>query len=132
MVSEAVFDTFKVKVSQRTILRWIQKFAPWFQKISKIYKPHYTDEWHIDEMFVNRSRTASKKRPGKEAYLFTVYDSERKVVATLLSDFRDAKSASLVFDLAVKEAGFYPKENSMRGIKSIECAIIEKVALMDN
>lgn len=100
-------DVMNIKVSGRTILNWVQKFAPHFQRISRIYKPKYSDIWYMDEMFINR--VGSKKRPGKIGYLITVYDENRNVIATLLSDKRDRKSAIKVFKMAVKEAGFYPK-----------------------
>jgi len=100
-------DVMNIKVSGRTILNWIQKFAPHFQRISRIYKPRYSDIWYMDEMFINR--VGSKKRPGKIGYLITVYDENRNVIATLLSDKRDRKSAIKVFKMAVKEAEFYPK-----------------------
>ena len=100
-------DILDVEVSGRTILNWIQRFTPYFQRISKIYKPRYSDIWHMDEMFINR--VGSRKRPGKTGYLFTVYDENRNVIATFLSNKRDRKSAKRVFKMAVKEAGFHPK-----------------------
>ena len=100
-------DVMNIEVSGRTILNWIQKFAPHFQRISRIYKPKYSDIWYMDEMFINR--VGSRKRPGKTGYLFTVYDENRNVVATFLSSKRDKKSAKRVFKMAVKEAEFYPK-----------------------
>lgn len=60
----------------------------------------------MDEMFVNRK--GSKKRPGKQGYLFTVYDEHRQVVSTYLSDKRNSKSMIITLKMAIDEAGFYP------------------------
>lgn len=99
-------DVMNINVSGRSVLNWVQKLAPSFQKISKLYKPEYSDIWYIDEMFVNRK--GSKKRPGKQGYLFTVYDEHRQVIATFLSIGRDSASAIKTFKMAVETAGFYP------------------------
>jgi len=82
-------DVMNMDVNGRTILNWIRKFAPHFQRISRIYKPKYSDIWYMDEMFINR--VGSKKRPGKIDYLITIYDENRNVIATFLSDKRDRK-----------------------------------------
>ena len=100
-------DVMGVNVSGRTVLNWVQKLAPYFQKISRLYKPEYSDIWYMDEMFVNRK--GSKLRPGKQGYLFTVYDENRQVIASFLSNKRDSKSALKTFKMAVEETGFYPK-----------------------
>ena len=105
--STLIRDVLKVDVSGRAILNWIQRFAPYFQRITRVYRPRYSDIWYIDEMFINRK--GSKNRPGRQGYLFTVYDENRNVIATLLSDRRDSKSAIKVFKTAFKETGFYPR-----------------------
>jgi transposase-like protein len=99
-------DVMDTSVSGRSILNWVQKLAPFFQKISRLYKPQYSRIWYMDEMFVNRK--GSKKRPGKQGYLFTVYDEHRQVVSTYLSDKRNSKSMIKTFKMAIDEAGFYP------------------------
>ena len=100
-------DVMNISVTGRSILNWVQKLAPSFQKISKLYKPRYSDIWYMDEMFINRK--GSKKRPGKQGYLFTVYDENREVLATLLSEKRNSDAMLIVFKIAVEEAGFYPR-----------------------
>jgi len=99
-------DVMNIKISGRSILNWVQKLAPSFQKISKLYKPVYSDIWYMDEMFINRK--GSKKRPGKQGYLFTVYDEHRQVISTFLSIRRDSKSMIKTLKMAIDEAGFYP------------------------
>lgn len=100
-------DVMNTQVSGRSVLNWVQKLAPFFQKISRIYKPQYSKIWYMDEMFVNRK--GSKKRPGKQGYLFTVYDEHRQVISTYLSEHRDSKSMIKTLKMAIDEAGFYPK-----------------------
>jgi len=101
-----IHDVMHIGITGRSILNWVQKLAPSFQKLSKLYKPHYSDIWYIDEMFVNRK--GSKKRPGHQGYLFTVYDEQRQVISTFLSNRRDSASAMKTFKMAVETAGFYP------------------------
>lgn len=104
--SVLIKDVMNTNVTGRSVLNWVQKLAPSFQKISKLYKPEYSAIWYIDEMFVNRK--GSKKRPGKQGYLFTVYDEHRQVISTFLSNRRDSASAIKTFKMAVETAGFYP------------------------
>ena len=99
-------DVMNTQVSGRSILNWVQKLAPFFQKISRLYKPQYSQIWYMDEMFVNRK--GSKKRPGKQGYLFTVYDENRQVISTYLSDRRNSKAMIKTLKMAIDEAGFYP------------------------
>ena len=99
-------DVMNTKITGRSILNWVQKLAPFFQKISRLYKPQYSQIWYMDEMFVNRK--GSKKRPGKQGYLFTVYDEHRQVISTFLSNRRDSKSMIKTLKMAIDEAGFYP------------------------
>ena len=99
-------DVMNIEVTGRSILNWVQKLAPYFRKISRLYKPRYSDIWYIDEMFVNRK--GSKKRPGRQGYLFTVLDEYRSVVATFLSNKRDSESMIKTLKMAIDEAGFYP------------------------
>ena len=47
-------DVMNIKITGRNILNCVQKLASSFQKISKLYKPNYSDVWYIDEMFINR------------------------------------------------------------------------------
>ncbi|MGC9385238.1 MAG: DDE-type integrase/transposase/recombinase [Kosmotogaceae bacterium] len=104
--SRLIKDVMDTKVTGRSILYWVQKLAPFFQKISMLYKPRYSDIWYMDEMFVNRK--GSKKRPGKQGYLFTIIDEHRQVIATFLSHRRDSRSMIKTLKMAIDEAGFYP------------------------
>lgn len=100
-------DVMGIKITGRTVLNWVQKLAPYFQKISRLYKPRYSDIWYMDEMFVNRK--GSRKRPGQQGYLFTVLDEHRQVISTFLSHRRDSKSMIKTLKMAIDEAGFYPR-----------------------
>ncbi len=99
-------DVMNTQITGRTVLNWVQKLAPYFQKISRLYKPRYSDIWYMDEMFVNRK--GSKKRPGRQGYLFTVLDEHRQVISTYLSDRRNSRSMVKTLKMAIDEAGFYP------------------------
>ena len=99
-------DVMGIKITGRTVLNWVQKLSPYFQKISRLYKPHYSRIWYMDEMFVNRK--GSKKRPGRQGYLFTVLDEHRQVISTYLSDRRDSRSMIKTLKMAIDETGFYP------------------------
>lgn len=105
-VAKIIWGIYRVRITGKTILEWVYKFRPHFSKLPKFYKPKYSKIWHIDEMFVNSK--GSEKRKGTQMHLFTVYDSKRNVIATLLSEKRDIESANKVIELAVEEAGFIP------------------------
>ena len=36
-------DVMNTQITGRTVLNWVQKLAPYFQKISRLYKPRYSD-----------------------------------------------------------------------------------------
>ena len=55
------------------------------------------------------NRKGSKKRPGKQGYLFTVYDENREVLATIHFEKRNSEAMITVFKTVVEEAGFYPR-----------------------
>ena len=57
-------------------------------------------------MFINRK--GSRKRPGRQRYLFTVLDEHRQVISTYLSDRRNSRSMVKTLKMAIDEAGFYP------------------------
>jgi transposase-like protein len=100
-------DVMNTKITGRSVLNWVQKLAPYFQKISRLYKPQYSKVWYIDEMFVNRK--GSKNRPGKQGYLITVIDENRMVLVSYLSPRRTSKAALKAFRMAVEKTGFYPE-----------------------
>ena len=79
--SRLIQDVMNTKVTGRTILNWVQKLAPFFQKISRLYRPHYS------KIFL---------------------DEHRQVISTYLSDRRDSQSMIKTFKMAIDEAGFYP------------------------
>jgi transposase-like protein len=60
--SVLIKDVMNISVSGRSVLNWVQKLAPSFQKISKLYKPKYSDIWYMDEMFINRKGSKKKTR----------------------------------------------------------------------
>ena len=61
----------------------------------------------MDEMYVNRK--GSKKRPGKQGYLFTVYNEHCQVIYTFLYNRRDSNSMIKTLNMAINETGLYPK-----------------------
>lgn len=89
-----------IEVSDESVRLWIQEFTPFFRDKFKA-KRKYTKTWHIDESFVRVS--------GQNGYLFTVEDSNNNILAILLSDKRDSKSAKKVLKHAEREAGFKPE-----------------------
>ena len=60
----------------------------------------------MDEMFVNRK--GSKKLPGKQGHLSTIYDEHRQAISTFLSHRRDSKAMIKTLKMAIDEARFYP------------------------
>jgi transposase-like protein len=63
--SRLINDVMNIEITGGSILNWVQKFAPSFQKISKLYKPKYSDIWCMDEMFINRKGSKKKDQENK-------------------------------------------------------------------
>ncbi len=91
-----------VDVSARTILYWVQKFAPLLARAGRRAAARPGVRWWCDETYVRVG--------GKWAYLYRAIDEHGQVVDVLLRTQRDLDSARAFFVLAVYRRRRAPEE----------------------
>lgn len=102
---------FHIKIDQRTVHKWIDKFIPIILKYVETLEPQLSNIWQADELFVNmRKGTDYKIRKRKIlrriAFLWSIMDRQKRfILASELSKYRDASGAKQAFRQAVKLAG---------------------------
>lgn len=110
-----------VRPDLRTLTRWVVRLSPFLVEFENRLKPQFSDVWMIDEVFLNRHAHKSKRKPSPK-FLYNVLDSNRQVVACLVSDKRDSDSVIRVLNLAVKRSGKAPKIISRDGCSIYDTA----------
>jgi len=91
-----------VDVSARTILYWVQQFAPLLARAGRRAAPRPGARWWCDETYVRVG--------GKWAYLYRAIDAQGQVVDLLLRTHRDLDSARAFFVLALYRRRAAPDE----------------------
>ena len=80
-----------------TILRWVQRYVPEFEKRWRRYALPVGDSWRVDETYL--------KVRGQWVYLYRAVDKAGRTVDFLLSKKRDIAAAKRFFSRAVKQHG---------------------------
>src|SRR5215813_12799542 len=78
-----------IALSHATILRWVQRYVPEFEKRWNRYARPVGDSWRVDETYI--------KVRGQWVYLYRGVDNEGRTVDFLLSKRRDPTSAGPQF-----------------------------------
>ena len=104
-----------VRVSHTTILRWVQRFVPAFEKrwLLRCARPVGTS-WRVDETYIKVS--------GRWTYLYRAVDKQGHTVDFLLSEHRDITSAKRFFTQAIKHHGA-PEKVTIDGYPATHSAI---------
>lgn len=93
--------------SHVSIYNWEKKFAPKFELVHSNYKKHYGKTWRIDEIFV---KTKGAKSEFRNAYVYILSDQKGNILATHVSNERDAAAVETVIakvkDAEAKEPDF--------------------------
>ena len=76
-------------VDHTTIYRWVQRYAPAFEKRVRAQLQPTNASWRVDETY--------SKVPGDWAYLYRAVDSAGNTLDFVLSPDRDARSAAYFF-----------------------------------
>ena len=78
-----------IALAHTTILRWVQRYVPEFEKRWSRYARPVGDSWRVDETYI--------KVRGQWVYLYRAVDREGRTVDFLLSKRRDVMSAKRFF-----------------------------------
>jgi len=96
-----------LSVAHTTILRWVQRYTPEFDKRWRRFSAQAGASWRVDETYV-RIR-------GQWAYLYRAVDSAGKTVDFRLSPRRNVASAKAFFRKAVRSQGRSPETVTLDG-----------------
>jgi transposase-like protein len=86
-----------IEVTHTTILRWVQRFVPEFEKRWSQYSRPVGRSWRCDETYI--------KVKGRWTYLYRAVDKVGRTVDFLLSERRDVAAAKRFFSEAMKKHG---------------------------
>ena len=86
-----------ILLAHTTILRWVQRYVPDFEKRWSRYARPVGDSWRVDETYI--------KVRGQWVYLYRAVDKQGRTVDFLLSKRRDVEAAKRFFSRAAKQHG---------------------------
>ena len=105
-----------VDVSHTTILRWVQRFVPEFEKRWQRYARPVGTSWRVDETYI--------KVRGRWTYLYRAVDRQGLTVDFLLSERRDIAPAKRFFIRAIEQQGA-PERITLDGYPATHSAVAE-------
>jgi len=105
-----------VDVSHTTILRWVQRFVPEFEKRWRPYARPVGTSWRVDETYI--------RVHGRWTYLYRAVDKQGQTVDFLLSEHRDIAAAKRFFTRAVEQHGT-PETITLDGYPATHAAVAE-------
>src|SRR5919112_2012169 len=105
-----------VILSHTTILRWVQRYVPEFEKRWRRYARPVGTSWRVDETYI-RVR-------GRWTYLYRAVDKHGLTVDFLLSERSDIAAAKRFFSRAIEQHGT-PKSITLDGYPATHAAVAE-------
>jgi len=105
-----------VDVAHTTILRWVQRYVPEFEKRWQRYARPVGTSWRVDETYI--------KVKGRWVYLYRAVDKAGQTVDFLLSPHRDIAAAKRFFQQAVEKRGM-PEKVTLDGSAASHEAVAE-------
>jgi transposase-like protein len=84
-------------LTHTTLLRWVQRYVPEFEKRWSRYARPVGDSWRVDETYL--------KIKGQWVYLYRAMDRAGRTVDFLLSKRRDSAAAKRFFSQATRQHG---------------------------
>jgi len=105
-----------VAVSHTTILRWVQRYVPEFEKRWNCHARPVGTSWRVDETYI-RVR-------GRWTYLYRAVDRRGLTVDFLLSEHRDISAAKQFFTRAIERHGA-PERITLDGYPATHSAVAE-------
>src|SRR5258705_4235578 len=86
-----------ISLTHTTVLRWVQRYVPEFEKRWNRYARPVGDSWCVDETYL--------KIRGQWVYMYRAVDNAGRTVDFLLSRRRDMAAATRFFSRATKQHG---------------------------
>jgi transposase-like protein len=99
-----------VSLAHTTIMRWITRYVPEFEKRWNRFACRAGVSWRVDETYV--------KIKGKWTYLYRAVDKQGKTVDFLLHAKRDVAAAKAFFRRAFKSQGRLPQKITLDGYQA--------------
>src|SRR6202021_1200276 len=99
-----------LSLAHTTIMRWIQHYAPEFEKRWNRFARPAGRSWRVDETYV--------KIKGRWTYLYRAVDKEGRTVDFLLRAKRDVAAAKAFFRLAFRRQGRLPLKITLDGYQA--------------
>jgi len=99
-----------LSLAHTTIMRWIQRYAPEFEKRWNRFARPAGRSWRVDETYV--------KIRGRWTYLYRAVDKEGKTVNFLLRAKRDVAAAKAFFRRAFMRQGRLPHKITLDGYQA--------------
>jgi transposase-like protein len=106
-----------VALAHTTIMRWVQRYVPEFEKRWNRFACKVGRSWRVDETYV--------KIKGRWTYLYRAVDSEGKTVDFLSRTKRDVVAAKAFFRRAFKTQGRLPRAITLDGYQASHRAVRE-------
>jgi len=103
-----------VSVAPSTVLRWVVRYVPEFEKCWQAYERPVGDSWRVDETYL--------KVGGQWVYLYRSVDKQGKTVESYLSRTRDVTAAKAFFRKALKRHG-EPRVITLDGFEATHAAL---------
>jgi transposase-like protein len=103
-----------VCVAPSTILRWVIRYVPEFEKCWQAHERPVGDSWRVDETYL--------KVGGQWMYLYRAVDKQGKTVESYLSRTRDVTAAKAFFRKALKRHG-EPRVITLDGFEPTHAAL---------
>ena len=100
----------ELSLAHTTIMRWIQRYVPEFEKRWSRFVRQAGGSWRVDETYV--------KIKGRWTYLYRAVDKGGKTVVFLLRAKRDVAAAKAFFRRAFKSRGRLPQKITLDGYQA--------------
>src|SRR5450755_4754897 len=106
-----------LRLSHTTIMRWVQRYAPEFEKRWSRFARKVGRSWHVDETYL--------KVRGRWVYLYRAVDRDGNTVDFRLSPTRDVAAAKAFFRKALRTQGRAPVSITLDGYAASHRAVRE-------